>query len=167
MACPKSLGVAEAEHLEATISLCAEVPEPLLFAMRRFIEAHPNWDQYRLFKAALAGFLVQTASTIVASPVAIWPISFPGRGDLRHHLGLTVLQHQPGTAPNRAHAVLSGGWPDQVARRRPAGFQLNPGQVASGLAGSDNSSNRRWAESSGTGRIERRLPLRTTLNSSG
>ena len=42
-----------------TISLCAEVPEPLLLAMRRFIEAHPNWDQYRLFKAALAGFLVQ------------------------------------------------------------------------------------------------------------
>jgi hypothetical protein len=27
--------------------------------MRGFIEQHPNWDQYRLFQAALAGFLVQ------------------------------------------------------------------------------------------------------------
>ncbi|MFM7362268.1 MAG: DUF2811 domain-containing protein [Cyanobium sp.] len=41
------------------VSLLAEVPEPLLLAMRAFIERHPNWDQYRLFQAALAGFLVQ------------------------------------------------------------------------------------------------------------
>ncbi len=44
---------------ETMVSLRAEVPEPLLQAMRQFIEAHPNWDQYRLFQAALAGFLVQ------------------------------------------------------------------------------------------------------------
>lgn len=43
----------------ATVSLRAEVPEPLLRSMRLFIERHPNWDQYRLFQAALAGFLVQ------------------------------------------------------------------------------------------------------------
>jgi hypothetical protein len=42
-----------------TVSLRAEVPEPLLKAMAAFIECHPNWDQYRLFQAALAGFLVQ------------------------------------------------------------------------------------------------------------
>ena len=42
-----------------TVSLLAEVPEPLLRAMSQFIERHPNWDQYRLFQAALAGFLVQ------------------------------------------------------------------------------------------------------------
>lgn len=41
------------------VSLRAEVPEPLLQAMAGFIERHPNWDQYRLFQAALAGFLVQ------------------------------------------------------------------------------------------------------------
>ena len=41
------------------MSLRAEVPEPLLRAMGQFIECHPNWDQYRLFQAALAGFLVQ------------------------------------------------------------------------------------------------------------
>jgi len=44
---------------ESMVSLRAEVPEPLLEAMRVFIEHHPNWDQYRLFQAALAGFLVQ------------------------------------------------------------------------------------------------------------
>ena len=41
------------------VSLRAEVPEALLDSMRSFIERHPNWDQYRLFQAALAGFLVQ------------------------------------------------------------------------------------------------------------
>jgi hypothetical protein len=41
------------------VSLRAEVPESLLKAMAAFIERHPNWDQYRLFQAALAGFLVQ------------------------------------------------------------------------------------------------------------
>jgi hypothetical protein len=43
----------------ATVSMRAEVPEPLLQSMQGFIEAHPNWDQYRLVQAALAGFLVQ------------------------------------------------------------------------------------------------------------
>ena len=27
--------------------------------MREFISSHPNWDQYRLLQAALAGFLFQ------------------------------------------------------------------------------------------------------------
>ena len=42
-----------------TVSLVASVPEPLALALRQFIERHPHWDQYRLFQAALAGFLVQ------------------------------------------------------------------------------------------------------------
>ena len=41
------------------ISFQAEMPRPLQEAMTRFIEQHPNWDQYRLMQAALAGFLVQ------------------------------------------------------------------------------------------------------------
>jgi hypothetical protein len=45
--------------LEGKVSLRAEVPEPLLEAMRAFLDHHPNWDQYRLVQAALAGFLVQ------------------------------------------------------------------------------------------------------------
>lgn len=43
----------------ATVSFHAQVPDVLLTSMRAFIEHHPNWDQYRLFQAALAGFLVQ------------------------------------------------------------------------------------------------------------
>ena len=45
--------------MEGTVSLRAEVPETLLEAMRTFLNHHPNWDQYRLVQAALAGFLVQ------------------------------------------------------------------------------------------------------------
>jgi hypothetical protein len=52
-------GSSEDEAGGGTVSLRAEVPEPLLRAMGQFIECHPNWDQYRLFQAALAGFLVQ------------------------------------------------------------------------------------------------------------
>ena len=43
----------------AIVSFHAEVPEPLQAAMNDFIERYPNWDQYRLIQAALAGFLVQ------------------------------------------------------------------------------------------------------------
>ena len=52
-------GSPEAGPGGGTVSLRAEVPEHLLRAMGQFIERHPNWDQYRLFQAALAGFLVQ------------------------------------------------------------------------------------------------------------
>jgi hypothetical protein len=55
---PAGAGI-EPLELPGMVSLWAEVPEPLLHSMRGFIEAHPNWDQYRLFQAALAGFLVQ------------------------------------------------------------------------------------------------------------
>lgn len=41
------------------VSLQTDVPEALLASMRGFIERHPNWDQYRLIQAALAGFLLQ------------------------------------------------------------------------------------------------------------
>ncbi len=41
------------------VSFYAELPLPLQEAMTSFIERYPNWDQYRLIQAALAGFLVQ------------------------------------------------------------------------------------------------------------
>ena len=41
------------------VSFIAAVPNPLRNAMTVFIEDHPNWDQYRLIQAALAGFLAQ------------------------------------------------------------------------------------------------------------
>ena len=44
---------------DGVVSFHAELPEPIQQAMTSFIERYPNWDQYRLFQAALAGFLVQ------------------------------------------------------------------------------------------------------------
>ena len=44
---------------EAAVSFQSELPQPLQQAMVAFIERCPNWDQYRLVQAALAGFLIQ------------------------------------------------------------------------------------------------------------
>tara|TARA_B100001173_G_C15653029_1_gene406174 strand:- start:31 stop:360 length:330 start_codon:yes stop_codon:yes gene_type:complete len=44
---------------ESTVSFQSELPQPLQQAMVAFIERCPNWDQYRLVQAALAGFLIQ------------------------------------------------------------------------------------------------------------
>ena len=44
---------------EGVVSFQADLPIPLNAAMTNFIERYPNWDQYRLIQAALAGFLVQ------------------------------------------------------------------------------------------------------------
>ena len=44
---------------DQVVSFHAELPVALKNAMASFIERHPNWDQYRLVQAALAGFLVQ------------------------------------------------------------------------------------------------------------
>lgn len=47
------------ETPQGLVSVRVEVPQPLQEAMRSFIERHPNWDQYRLIQASLAGFLMQ------------------------------------------------------------------------------------------------------------
>ena len=36
-----------------------ELQENLQQAMNKFVEQHPNWDQYRILQAAIAGFLMQ------------------------------------------------------------------------------------------------------------
>ncbi|MCT0251233.1 DUF2811 domain-containing protein [Synechococcus sp. CS-197] len=41
------------------MSFQTEVSQPLQQAMVGFIERCPNWDQYRLVQAAIAGFLIQ------------------------------------------------------------------------------------------------------------
>jgi len=43
----------------AYVSVVNEFPEDLYLAMGDFISSHPQWDQYRLMQAALAGFLFQ------------------------------------------------------------------------------------------------------------
>ena len=49
----------EKKDFESVVSFQADVPVPIQVAMNKFIERYPNWDQYRLIQAALAGFLVQ------------------------------------------------------------------------------------------------------------
>ncbi len=44
---------------EETISFQTEIPKQIQQAMKVYIEKHPNWNQYRLLQAALAGFLIQ------------------------------------------------------------------------------------------------------------
>ena len=41
------------------ISFKCELQENLQKAMKEFVEKHPNWDQYRILQAAIAGFLMQ------------------------------------------------------------------------------------------------------------
>ena len=45
------------------VSIENQMPEDLFDAMREFIRLHPQWDQYRLMQAALAGFLFQNGAT--------------------------------------------------------------------------------------------------------
>ena len=52
----QNLAVLESED---TISFQTEIPKHIQQAMKVYIEKHPNWDQYRLLQAALAGFLIQ------------------------------------------------------------------------------------------------------------
>ena len=52
----KGLGALDSEDI---ISFQTEIPKPIQQAMKTYIDKHPNWDQYRLLQAALAGFLIQ------------------------------------------------------------------------------------------------------------
>ena len=53
--------IQSSERLESenTISFQTKIPKQIQQAMKVYIEKHPNWDQYRLLQAALAGFLIQ------------------------------------------------------------------------------------------------------------
>ena len=44
---------------EEVISFKCELQENLQKAMKKFVEEHPHWDQYRILQAAIAGFLMQ------------------------------------------------------------------------------------------------------------
>ena len=57
----ENISILEKSFLDAEeiISFQTEIPKPIQQAMKTFIEEHPNWDQYRLLQAAVAGFLIQ------------------------------------------------------------------------------------------------------------
>ena len=86
---------------EGTVSLMAEVPESLLAAMRTFIDHHPNWDQYRLVQAALAGFLVQHGSQDRAVTRCYLANLFPAQGRFEAPTPVNPLNHRPISDPSR------------------------------------------------------------------
>ncbi|HEY9646217.1 MAG TPA: DUF2811 domain-containing protein [Chroococcidiopsis sp.] len=45
--------------MHATVSILAEIPEELHESLKSYLETHPDWDQDRVFSAALSLFLLQ------------------------------------------------------------------------------------------------------------
>ncbi len=45
--------------MNITVSILAEIPEELHESVTQYLEAHAEWDQDRLFAAALSLFLLQ------------------------------------------------------------------------------------------------------------
>jgi len=49
-------------NMNATVSILAEIPEELHESLKGYLESHPNWDQDRVFSAALSLFLLQNGN---------------------------------------------------------------------------------------------------------
>lgn len=49
--------------MNATVSILAEIPEELHTALKGHLNTHPDWDQDRVFSAALSLFLLQNGSS--------------------------------------------------------------------------------------------------------
>lgn len=47
------------DAMQLHVSVENQIPDDLHRAMVSFVSGHPEWDQYRLMQAALAGFLFQ------------------------------------------------------------------------------------------------------------
>ncbi|MGB3239514.1 MAG: DUF2811 domain-containing protein [Geitlerinemataceae cyanobacterium] len=49
--------------MNATISILAEIPESLHESLKNYLDSHPDWDQDRVFSAALSLFLLQNGDS--------------------------------------------------------------------------------------------------------
>ncbi|MBD2314875.1 DUF2811 domain-containing protein [Desertifilum sp. FACHB-1129] len=49
--------------MHTTVSILAEIPEDLHESIKNYLENHPDWDQDRVFSAALSLFLLQNGSS--------------------------------------------------------------------------------------------------------
>ncbi|MGL5196796.1 MAG: DUF2811 domain-containing protein, partial [Chroococcales cyanobacterium] len=45
--------------MNANVSILAEIPEELHQSLKGYLDSHPDWDQDRVFAAALSLFLLQ------------------------------------------------------------------------------------------------------------
>ena len=48
--------------MNSAVSILAEIPEELHLSLKNYLETHPQWDQDRVFTAALSLFLLQNNS---------------------------------------------------------------------------------------------------------
>lgn len=48
--------------MNATVSILTEIPEELHQSLKSYLENHPDWDQDRVFTAALSLFLLQNSN---------------------------------------------------------------------------------------------------------
>jgi hypothetical protein len=60
---PSKSFITEVSHMNATVSILAEIPEDLHLSLKGYLETHPDWDQDRVFCAALSLFLLQHVSS--------------------------------------------------------------------------------------------------------
>lgn len=49
-------------NAQATVSILAEIPEELHDTLKSYLEHHSDWDQDRVFVAALSLFLLQNGN---------------------------------------------------------------------------------------------------------
>ncbi|HEY9815349.1 MAG: DUF2811 domain-containing protein [Synechococcales cyanobacterium K44_A2020_017] len=49
--------------MNASVSILAEIPEDLHESLQGYLDNHPEWDQDRVFSAALSLFLLQNSQT--------------------------------------------------------------------------------------------------------
>lgn len=49
--------------MQASVSILAEIPEELHESLKGYLETHPDWDQDRVFSAAVSLFLLQNGES--------------------------------------------------------------------------------------------------------
>jgi hypothetical protein len=49
--------------MNSTVSILAEISEDLHASLQHYLDCHPDWDQDRVFSAAVSLFLLQNGSS--------------------------------------------------------------------------------------------------------
>jgi hypothetical protein len=52
--------------MNASVSILAEIPEDLHESLQGYLDNHPDWDQDRVFSAALSLFLLQNNNGVAS-----------------------------------------------------------------------------------------------------
>ena len=56
---PQEIWRQKTHHMNNPVSILAEIPAELHESLQHYLENHPNWDQDRVFAAALSLFFLQ------------------------------------------------------------------------------------------------------------